>query len=375
MSAQATIMSTQSPTLSPHLTCLPAELKLKIALNLTGNLKDTHPQKNLRGLALSCKDLWPCAQEALMHAPILQTRNAHLLLANMFRYPELRSKTYSLTVESEEPRLLNSMVEVSRLPKIQVGGRIISECIQEIQRSRINPKFKDAWIGALKPGVFHNVALLLPLIVVMMPRLKELHLGGTALFNIPCFLGLVPEAQNLVRDKDSDIDWDALQFNHLCAYFSARLTVVEWPVDMRYTEDLDPMIKAQVRNLPQVFPNLRKLVIPAGMLSTQPLSPRLLPRKLETLILTRVDRDDDDDWLVDLLDSIDYFPNLKRLEVYYWNNRRPYGRAFADTIRAAGIEYYEYIPECCYHSRRIANHPWMYTPTEINLVEEALHNI
>lgn len=309
-----------------------------------------------------------------MHAPILQTRNAHLLLANMFRHPGLRSKTYALTVESEEPRTLKTKVEVSQLPKIQLGGRILRACIEEIQRSPINPKSKDAWIAALKPGVFHNVALLLPLIVVMMPKLKELYLGGTALFNIPCFLGLLPETWNLVRDKDSKIDWNALQFNQLCAYFCARLTVLEWPVDMRYTEDLDPQMKARVRNLPQVFPNLRKLVIPAGTLSTQPLSRNLLPRKLETLILTRVDRDDDD-WLVELLESISYFPNLKRLEVYYWSNRRPYGRSFADTIRAAGIDYFEYIPECCYRSRRIAHQPWMYTATEINLVEEALHDI
>ncbi|EFQ94288.1 hypothetical protein PTT_08077 [Pyrenophora teres f. teres 0-1] len=93
------------PTLpNGHLINLPNEALLQIASHLQGTFKERTPHCDLISLVSTCKRFPPIIRKVLYTTPILDSAKVSSLLQILFRYPDLRSKFYSLTVVSNPIR-------------------------------------------------------------------------------------------------------------------------------------------------------------------------------------------------------------------------------------------------------------------------------
>jgi hypothetical protein len=172
---------------------LPDELLLQIALELRDDIAQPDPQRNMRNLATTCKTLTSIAREALFHAPILRSSKADLFLDVLFTYPTLRNKIKSLTIETKEAQAEFECVtkyrgEVDNLvpcaiPRLKPG--LLRNCITEVQKLQIGSETKEWWIADLQATTFPTHGTLLTLILIMLPHVEELYLGGSMLFNFP----------------------------------------------------------------------------------------------------------------------------------------------------------------------------------------------
>ncbi|CAE6998105.1 hypothetical protein PTTW11_00654 [Pyrenophora teres f. teres] len=156
------------PTLpNGHLINLPNEALLQIASHLQGTFKERTPHCDLISLVSTCKRFPPIIRKVLYTTPILDSAKVSSLLQILFRYPDLRSKFYSLTVVSNPIR----------------GQKAVN--LGTPRTLPMDSDTKKEGATHLSTDAFDSPSLLLGLTLKMLPRLTALYLGGTVLFYLP----------------------------------------------------------------------------------------------------------------------------------------------------------------------------------------------
>jgi hypothetical protein len=165
---------------------LPDEILIQIALELRDDIAQPDPQRDMRSLATTCKQLTPIAREALFHAPILRSSKADLFLDVLFTYPTLRNKIKSLTIETKEAQAEFECVTKYRggsgqsrtLRHSPSEARAITELHHRGSEAADWIETKEGWIADLQATTFPTHGTLLTLIFIMLPHVEELYLGG-----------------------------------------------------------------------------------------------------------------------------------------------------------------------------------------------------
>lgn len=400
----------------PTMLQLPDEILLQITLNLSESVKQPDPQRNLMNLALTCKQLAPLAREALCHAPIVQSSNVLPLLRTLFAYPALRSKARSLTIETKETRSEHTMPHP--LPKLD--SHMLRHCTLTIRSLPfVDGETKDWWIADLKASFFQFPGPFICLLITMLPRVQELYLGGSVLFNLPLFRAMLPALDNtsatstvtnshpqfqirrrrgLFGGSVSPVirrisNWDLPNLSPIMtSLLGPRLTHLELPNDMRLSPDDAPRHIEAIVDIATTFPHLIFLSIPAGAVwHYRP--DAIIPQTLQHLVLTDVQSIHQvGDWEDDLAmmklgqappdhlrrrtsPAQTFFPNLSKLEVFYRLRERPASASFYGLMAEAGITYKEHIPEHCFIGGREFWHPWLFAGEgELERAEGRMHD-
>ncbi|KAF1848622.1 uncharacterized protein K460DRAFT_364617 [Cucurbitaria berberidis CBS 394.84] len=354
---------------------LPNEILLQIALNLSGSVKQPDPQADLLSFALTCKQLAPLARESLCHAPILQSRKIHMLLKSLYTYPNLRTKTRSLTIETRESRGLQELP--TPLPGLEPG--LLWQSICEIHTLSIDKETQEWWIADLKATSFTFPGPLLCLLIALLPHLKELYLGGSSLCNFPLFRNMLPALDDINGLQIPFLltqisNWDHPNLSCVMNMLSSRLTVLELPNDFRISTNANAWQVAEARGIPTYFPELRRLILPSNAVVSKPCQ-EIIPSKLESLVLTDARVPEIDAWLTSVARSKkQLFPCLRKVALYYRYKAPPAPQPFLQSIAAAGLDYSEYRPSCCLRIVDAFWHPWMYTADEIDASVQTMHD-
>ncbi|KAJ4374984.1 hypothetical protein N0V83_002063 [Neocucurbitaria cava] len=390
-----------NPTPSSTMLQLPDEILLQITFNLSESVKQPDPQRNLINLALTCKQLAPLAREALCHAPIVQSSKVLPLLRTLFAYPSLRSKARSLTIETKETRCEHTMPHP--LPKL--NSQTLRHCTLTIRSLPfVDEETKDWWIADLSACFLQFPGPLICLLISMLPRIEELYLGGSVLFNLPLFRAMLPALDHtsatstvtnshpqfeirrrrvLFGERMSPVirrisNWNLPNLSPITTtLLGPRLTHLELPNDMRLSPDDAPRHMEAIADIATTFPLLTFLSIPAGAVSHYR-PDAIIPQLLQHLVLTDVQSIQQvGNWEDDLAmmklgqappdhlrrrtsPAHPFFPKLSKLEICYRKRERPASASFYGLMAEAGIVYKEHIPECCFIGGREFWHPWLF---------------
>ncbi|KAH7378231.1 hypothetical protein BKA66DRAFT_610374 [Pyrenochaeta sp. MPI-SDFR-AT-0127] len=350
---------------------LPDEVLLQIALNLSGTTKNADPERNLLSLATTCKRLAPIAREALCHAPIVRSSKVHVLLETLFKYPSLQNKAKSLTIETKETRC--EQVLPTPIPRLSVG--LLRNCVQALRALPISEETYHWWVADLQVTIFKFHGPLICLLITMFPKLEELYLGGSVLFNLPLFRGLLSSIDHETEYGPYALaqtpNWNMPNLSCIMSILGPRLKILEFPSDLRLDLnhlEKDAWLYAQASDITKYFPALRHLMLPALVVIFMPCED-IIPRTLEALVLTNARFNDPNDWLIELAQSRKCFPSLRRVAVYHRYCKFPTEPEILDAFNAAEMEYFEYTPDCVLDMGHEFYHPWMYTPAEIDALE------
>lgn len=353
---------------SSSLLSLPTELQLQIALYLVGDGKRDGKRdcsvRSLLNTALTCQQLASVAREALCTAPVLQSSKADILIAFLFKYPDLPSKIKHLTIETQETRKDKAYpVPIAHLPP-----SVLSASKRHIRHLPVRKSIQDQLISLLKAPRFHDHSIPLALILTLLPCLTHLHLGGSILLNFPLFAALIPNAPDW--GSEPHLTW-------ILDLIGPRLTHLELPVDLRRTPEAHIWTPPRVVGLPARFPRLQWLSMPhmSATEMTATSAGDVVPPRVRTLVLTDARCACFEQFARGLVDDEggSLFPELRRVEMYH---RYPSPGTDADVLEklaGAGIKVFEYDPGCCLRSGDEFYHPWKYTPEEIGALEESRH--
>jgi hypothetical protein len=363
---------------SISLLSLPVELQLQIAVYLVGDGKrdgkNDRPVRSLLNTALTCQQLASVVRQVLCTAPILQSSKVDILIAFLFKYPDLTNKIKHLTIETRETTNIDKAypAHISHLSPC-----VLSACKRHVRHLPIRKYTEDQLIGLLKAPRFEDHSVLLALLLTMLPSLRHLYLGGSILLNLPFLRPMIP-------NEPDDTDWrkpdwtSGPDLSWVLDLIGPRLTHLELPVDLRRNPEANMWTALSIVALPSYFPRLEWLSIPhmAATEITKTSARDVVPPRLHTLILTDARCNCFEAFsrgLVHSETSDPVFPKLKRIEMYH---RYPSPSADVDVLeklRNAGIEVFEYVPDCCLRSGDEFYHPWKYTPDEIRGLEESRH--
>jgi hypothetical protein len=276
---------------------LPNEVLLRIFHYLPKSIRHPKPQADLLNLSLTCKRLAPLAREVLFTAPILQLCKIDTFLASLFEYPYLQLKVQSLIVESN--KIYRSWVISDPDCLWDPEEEISSRCAGILHTLILDVEVKQEYIQVLQreSGWVGN---LISLVLILLPNLSSLYLGGTPLTSLN-FLQPVSD-----RNLDGYRKMSVFDRIHIPPQLSAKLTFLELPSGLQ-------LEKGSVFTL---FPELRHLILSCG--SFRNFSPRyVIPPKLETLVVTNYEPDLDD-WINEVaLAQKTSFPSLCSLSLYY----------------------------------------------------------
>ncbi|KAF2030868.1 hypothetical protein EK21DRAFT_111536 [Setomelanomma holmii] len=119
---------------------------------------------------------------------------------------------------------------------------------------------------------------------------------------------------------------------------------------------------------------LQHLMLPSdAALSTIPED--VIPRKLRELVLTRTYNIGLDDWLLHASrKKAECFPELSMISVYFREKDSAVEHSTINTLITQDIRYCEYIPECCLIEGLAYRHPWCFTPAELKMAEDVMHD-
>jgi hypothetical protein len=362
---------------SPGLLSLPTELQLQIAVYVVGDGKrGSNNDRSVRSLlntALTCQQLASVVREALCTAPTLQSSKANILIAFLFKYPNLTNKIKHLTIETQETRKDKAYpVHISHL-----SPSLLSVCKRHVRHLPIRKYTQDSMIALLKAPRFEDHSILLALLLTMLPSLTHLHLGGSILLNFPFLRTMIP-------NEPEDTDWrkpdwaNGPDLTWVLDLIGPGLTHLELPIDLRRNPEANIWTPLSIVALPSYFPQLQWLSIPhmAATEITKTHCADVVPPRLHTLILTDARCNCFEQFsqgLVDEDSASSLFPALKCIEMYH---RYPSPGTDPDIIANlvnAGIEVREYDPDCCLRSGDEFYHPRKYTPDEIGKLEESRH--
>ncbi|CAN9431683.1 unnamed protein product [Alternaria alternata] len=173
---------------------IPNEALLRIFHYLPKSVKYPKPQADILSLSLTCRQLAPLAREVLFTAPILHPCKFDIFLTTLFKYPDLRSKIRSLTVESNEihkgwvisdPERVCAQdwltSDSERACAQDIG--ISSRCAGLLRSSDLNEEVKQECIQVLQQE-FRWLGNLLSLVLILLPNLSSLYLGGAPFFDL-----------------------------------------------------------------------------------------------------------------------------------------------------------------------------------------------
>ncbi|KAF3041189.1 hypothetical protein E8E11_002869 [Didymella keratinophila] len=362
---------------SPGLLGLPTELQLQIAVYLVGDGKRDgkvdRPVPSLLYTALTCQQLASVVREALCTAPVLQSSKVDILIAFLFKYPDLMNKIKHLTIETQETHKDKAYpVHIS-----QLSPSALSSCKRHIRRLPIRKYIQDQMIALLNAPRFEDHSTLLALLLTMLPSLTHVYLGGSILLNFPFLHTMIP-------NEPDDTDWRKPDWAAgpdlvwVLDLIGPALTHLELPIDLRRNPEANIWTPLSIVKLPSYFPKLEWLSIPhmAATEITKTSAADVVPPLLSTLILTDARCDCFEQFskgLVDDNSGSSSFPELKRIEMYH---RYPLPGTDADVIEklaSAGIEVFEYDPDCCLRLGDEFYHPWKYTLEDIAGLEESRH--
>lgn len=360
---------------------LPTELQLQIAVYLVGdgkrNSKDDRTVRGLLNTALTCQQLASIAREALCTAPVLQSSKVDVLLAFLLKYPDLAQKIKHLTIETPETRKQESYpVLISHL-----APDVLTHCKRHVRRLPIPKPLRNQMIALLKAPRFETHSTLLALLLTLLPHLERLYLGGSILLNFPLFAPLIPNEPN-----DTDYhkpDWaPGPDLSWVLWLVGPRLTHLELPVDLRRSAEANVWTPLSIVGLPAHFPRLEWLSIPhmAATEITKTSAGDVVSPLLRTLVLTDARCDCFEQFSRGLVREGGreegggiLFPKLERVELYHRYPSPGTDAVVVDMLRNAGIEVFEYDPDCCLRSGDEFYHPWKYTPGEITGLEKSRH--
>lgn len=362
---------------SPGLLGLPTELQLHIATYLVGDGKRDGSNdclsRILLNLALTCQQLASVARDSLCSAPVLQSSKVDLLLCFLFKYPDLTKKIKHLTIETKETRKDKAYpVHIA-----QLEPDVLSHCKRHVRTLPIRKYVQDNMIASLKSNHFEDHGILLGVLLTMLPQLKRLYLGGSILLNFLLFRDMIP-------DESEDTDWrkpdwaKGPDLTWILALIGPKLTALELPIDLRRTPEANIWTPLSISKLPKYFPNLCWLSIPhmAATEITKTSCLDVIPPRLGTLILTDARCNCFQQFSRGLLNEetqASLFPKLSKIELYHRYPSVGTDEHIVDTLADAGIEVFEYDPECCLRSGDEFYHPWKYTPAEIGALENSRH--
>ena len=363
---------------SPGLLSLPTELQLQIAVYLVGDGKrdgkNDRPVRSLLNTALTCQQLASVVREALCTSPVLQSSKVDILIAFLFKYPDLIPKIKHLTIETRETTNKDKAypVHISHLSPC-----VLSACKRHIRHLPVRKYIQDQLIALLKAPRFEDHSVLLALLLTMLPSLTHLYLGGSILQNFPILRTMIPnEPDNTDWRKP---DWaSGPDLTWVINLVGQRLTHLELPVDLRRNPEANAWTPLSIVALPSYFPRLEWLSIPhmAATEITKTACADVVPPQLHTLILTDARCNCFEQFsrgLTKEKNGESLFPSLKRIEMYH---RYPSPGTDVDVIEKlanAGIEVFEYDPDCCLRSGDEFYHPWKYTLEEIGELEGSRH--
>ncbi|KAF3032977.1 hypothetical protein E8E12_002726 [Didymella heteroderae] len=335
--------------------------------------KNDYSVRSLLDTALTCQRLASVAREALCTAPVLQSGKVDLLIAFLFKYPDLMKKIKCVTIETQETRKDNAYP----LHMAHLDPDVLSHCKRHVRHLPIRKCIQDGMIALLKAPRFECHSILLGLLLTMLPKLEHLYLGGSILLNFPLFRAMIPnEPEDTEWHKP---DWAAgPDLTWMLSLIGPRLTHLELPIDLRRNPEANIWTPLSIAALPSYFPRLQWLSMPhmAATEITKTSAADVVPPLLHTLILTDARCDCFAAFsrgLVREESSTPVFPELRKIALYH---RYPSPGADADVVdklAQAGIDLREYDPNCCLRSGDEFYHPWKYTPDEIGALEESRH--
>ncbi|KAF9696363.1 hypothetical protein EKO04_005690 [Ascochyta lentis] len=348
------------------LLALPAELQVHIATYLSSGVKHAGSSKDLLNLALTCRQLAPIVREVLCTAPVLQSSKVHLLLDFLCMYPHLAKTIKTLTVETKETR--KDGTYPVPIPLLQ--SDVLDHCRQHVRTLPVRKWTQDTMIASLKATRFADHGLLLSLLLTTLPRLEQLYLGGSILLNFPILRDLIPNEPEAPAGptwaEGPDMSWVVAVIGH-------QLTALELPIDFRRTLEDNIWRPLSISRIPDFFPNLRWLSIPHTA-ATETSSSEVVPRSLETLILTDARGNCFEQFASELIeDGKALFPRLSKIALYHRYLGAPTDDAVIKALADIDIGVFEYIPDCCLRSGDEFYHPWKYTPAEIDALSEVRH--
>ena len=364
---------------------LPNEALLRIFHYLLQSVKHPKPQADLLSLILTCKRLAPLVREVLFTTPILHPCKIDIFLTTLFKYPDLQSKIQSLALESN--KIHRSWV-ISDPARVRgQDAEISSKCAGILHTLKLDEEVKQECIHVLqgKSGWLGN---LISLVLILLPNLSSLYLGGTPLSYVNF---LQP-----VLDQNLDLYQKFSRSDHIriSSQVSAKLTFLELPRGLQLCGEAKG-------SLPTFFPELRHLILPySSVIGTTPggITPQyIIPPKLETLVLIGCSKYADV-WLNKVtLAHGTCFPSLHSLSTYSRGFLTQYPLLLRDEMKRLGItcksflypshvtystvahgtflltsdvfndgSVYEYVPKEDSWPLYELHHPWLYTRVELD---------
>ncbi|KAI1517917.1 F-box domain containing protein [Pyrenophora tritici-repentis] len=239
-----------------HLLNLPNEVLLQIAGDLQRTVKEHNPHRDLISLALTCKRFPPISQESLYTAPILDSAKVSSFLTSLFRYPDIRIKVHSLTIESKKIRGQKAITP-SRIRGLKPD--LLHHCISQIRTLPMDSDTKEDWITYFNTGTFDPTGLLLGLTLTMLPKLTALYLGSTVFQYLPLLRSVT------VLIKGTSDPWDSMpNMDDVLQILGSQLTTLELLNDTL----LEPWWRMKITGFSTHLPKLTTLAVPVQLLPT-----------------------------------------------------------------------------------------------------------
>jgi hypothetical protein len=154
--------------------------------------------------------------------------------------------------------------------------------------------------------------------------------------------------------------------------------VLELPNNLSVSHDMD--FSPEVQLISRYFPNLKWLSMPLSVVAdarSMTSAPRWnIPSALEELVLTNAEYPSlTAKVLVQLSNQkAAEFPLLSKISCYYGYWDKTTKPSVLQSLKAAGIDYSEYIPQCCNFKSIEFWHPWRYTLEQHVGSEKAMHD-
>ena len=361
----------------PGLLSLPPELQLHIATYLINDRKrhgcNDYEVCNLLHLALTCKQMASIARYALCSAPVLQSSKTDVLIAFLFKYPDLIGQITSLTIETKETTKKKAYpVYIAHL-----DSDVLSKSKRHVRTLPIREYCQDRMVASLKRSRFEDHSILLSLLLTMLPHLSRLYLGGSVLLNFPFLRSIIPNEPNDTHWRKPD--WtNGPDMTRILGLIGSRLTVLELPIDLRRNLEANIWMPLSISQLPLFFPRLQWLSVPhmAATEATQTSVADVIPSSLRTLVLTDVRCNCFEPFsgnLIQVQSSSLPFPCLQEIALYHRYPSTSTDPDIVSNLGSIGIKVFEYSPKCCLQSGDEFYHPWKYTSDEIDELEESRH--
>lgn len=305
---------------------LPNEVLLQILHYLPKSVKHPKPQADVLSALSTCKQLAPLAREVLFCAPILYSSKVNHFLASLFKYPDLRSKIRSLTIET---KIRGICIGPNPIPAI--SPELLSKAISHISTLDIDQHTKQQFTESLYAGnEFDGPSILLSLVMTMLPKLQELYLGGSILYNFPFLQALFTSNSSLFPAHNPDL-------SPLLCLFSHKLTVLELPNDFRIAPSSRSDYRGSVHGIHGYFPKLRTLMLPSDNV-VRAYYKEVVPSKLERLVLTNCAGREAETWVGEVVKvKKTLFPSFASVSLYHSYRGSAARLKFRECMKKMGI--------------------------------------